>query len=75
MGTFGANVAEVREIACGFPAAGHRKKGKVAEVRVVVAGDRKFFLQGAGTQPLQTYVDRRQAEVAEWVDLRPVCEI
>ena len=33
---------------------------KVASVRV---------LQGAGTQPLQTYIDRRQATVAEWVDL------
>ena len=28
--------------------------------------------QGAGAQPLRTYLDRRQATVAEWVVLRPI---
>ena len=38
-----------------------------------VASDR--VLQGAGTQPLQTYIGRRQATVAEWVALRPIFEV
>ena len=29
-------------------------------------------LQGAGTQPLQTYIGRRQAIVEEWVALWPI---
>ena len=33
------------------------------------------FLQGAGTQPLQTYVDMIQATVVEWVALRPVFDV
>ena len=33
------------------------------------------MLQGAGTQPLQTYLDRRQATVAEWVALRPTFNV
>ena len=32
-------------------------------------------LQGAGTQPLQTYLDRRYATVAEWVALRPIFDV
>ena len=28
--------------------------------------------QEAGTQPLQTYIYRRQANVEEWVDLRAI---
>ena len=32
-------------------------------------------LQGAGTQSLRTYVDRRQATVAEWVALRPIFDV
>ena len=31
-------------------------------------------LQGAGTQPLKTYLDRMQAKVAEWVALRTILE-
>ena len=38
-----------------------------------VVADR--VIQGAGTQPLQTYLDRRQATVAEWVELRPIFEV
>ena len=33
------------------------------------------MLQGAGTQPLQTYLDRRQATVDKWVALRPFLEV
>ena len=32
----------------------------------------KTVLQRAGTQPLRTYLDRRQATVAEWVALRSI---
>ena len=32
-------------------------------------------LQGTGTQPLQTYLDRRQTTVAERVALRPILEV
>ena len=32
-------------------------------------------IQGAGTQPLQTYINRRQATVAKSVDLRPTFEV
>ena len=32
-------------------------------------------LQGAGTQSLRTYVDRRQATVADWLALRPIFDI
>ena len=32
-------------------------------------------IQGAETQPLQTYLDRMQATVAKWVALRPIFDI
>ena len=32
-------------------------------------------LEKAGTQPLGTYMDMRQATVAEWVKLRPILEV
>ena len=32
-------------------------------------------LQEAGTQPLQTYLDRRKATVAELVALRPIFDV
>ena len=35
----------------------------------------KKFLQGAGTQPLRKYLDRRQATVSEWVSLRPIFDV
>ena len=35
----------------------------------------KSVLQRAGTQSLQTYVDRGQATVPEWVDLRPMFDV
>ena len=35
----------------------------------------KVVLQGAGTQPLRTYVDRLQAIVAEWVVLWPIFNV
>ena len=38
-----------------------------------VAADR--VLQGSGTQPLQTYLDRSQTKVVEWVTLRPIFEV
>ena len=38
-----------------------------------VASER--VLQGAGTQPLKTYIDRRQVTVAEWVALRRIFEV
>ena len=75
MGDFGANVAEVRGSACGFPTAGHKKKYKAAEGRVMVEGDEKKVLQGAGTHPLRTYMYWRQAKVAEWVALRPIFDV
>ena len=34
-----------------------------------------IVLQGAGTQPILTYIGRRQATVAEWVALRPNFEL
>ena len=34
-----------------------------------MAADR--VLQRVGTQPLQTYLDRRKVTVADWVALRP----
>ena len=33
------------------------------------------LLQGAGNQPLQTYIDRRQMPVTEWVIFRPIFEV
>ena len=32
-------------------------------------------LEKSGTQPLGTYIDRRQATVAEWLALRPILEV
>ena len=29
----------------------------------------------AGTKPLREYINKRQATVAEWVDLRPIFEV
>ena len=31
--------------------------------------------QGAGTKTLRTYVDRKQAKLAEWVDTRPIFDV
>ena len=33
------------------------------------------MLQAEGTKPLQYYINRRQATVAEWVALRPILEV
>ena len=41
----------------------------------MAAGDVKTVLQGSGTQTLQTYVDRRQATVEEWVALRAIFDV
>ena len=60
MGGIGANVVDVIGSACGFPSTGNKVKGKAAEVRVVAEVIRKKVLQGAGAQPLRTYLDRRQ---------------
>ena len=38
-----------------------------------VASDR--VLQGEGTQPIHTYIYRRQVKVVEWVALRPIFEV
>ena len=38
-----------------------------------VASDR--VLQGEGTQPIHTYIYRRQVKVLEWVALRPIFEL
>ena len=35
----------------------------------------KTFLEVAETQPLRTYVDRRQATVADWVALRYIFDV
>ena len=32
-------------------------------------------LQGAGTQTIRTYVDRRQVTVAEWMSIRPIFDL
>ena len=59
MGDYVTNYGDIRGSACGFPAAGHR--GHATDRRDVswkqVTG--KAVLQGAWTQPLQKYVDRR----------------
>ena len=47
MGDFGANGAEVRGRACGFPVADHKEKVKAAEGRVVVTGDGKNSTSGS----------------------------
>ena len=67
MDDFGANVADVRGRVCGFPVAVHKKKAKGLNYGSWKQVTAKTFLQGAGTQPLRAYVDRRQATVAEWV--------
>ena len=33
------------------------------------------MLQEAGTQPLHTYIEKRQVEVAEWLDLWNIFEV
>ena len=48
MGDFVANLAEFIVSACGFPAVGHKVKGKEAEGRVVTAGDGKNSPSGRG---------------------------
>ena len=32
-------------------------------------------IQEAGTKPLHEYINKRQAAVADWVDLRPILEV
>ena len=75
MRAFGTNYAEVRGGACGFPVPGHRKKENLLRDRSWRQVSAKKVLQGAGTQPFQTYMDRIQATVAEWVDLWPIFDI
>ena len=35
----------------------------------------KKIIQGSGTQPIQTYLDRRQATLTEWGDLRTIFDV
>ena len=35
----------------------------------------EMVLEKAGTQSLGTYIERRQATMAEWVALRPILEV
>ena len=72
MGDFGINDAEVGGSACGFPVAGHKKKAKRLRYGSWRRVMENIVLQGAGTKPIQTYVDRRQATVSEWVALRNI---
>ena len=48
IGNFGTNDAEVRGIACGFPAAGHKKTGNKAERWVLAEGDGRNSPTGIG---------------------------
>ena len=72
MGDFGANGAEVRGSACGFLVEDHKKKEKWLRYGSWRHFTEKKSLHRAGTQPLQTYVDKRQASVAGWVSLQPI---
>ena len=51
MGDFGTNCAEIRGSSCGFPAAGHNKKVKASEGRVLLAGEGKKIPPGSGDTP------------------------
>ena len=75
MGDIGANGTEVRGSACGFPAIDKNSKSKRLRDGSWRKATAKKVLQRADTQPLQTYVDRRQATVSEWVALRPIFDI
>ena len=68
MGVVGANGSDA-------PGIGDEVEGKRLRdsSRRKVAGNK--VLQGAGAQPLQTYLDRRQATVEEWVALRRIFDV
>ena len=71
VGVVGANGKEAIGILCGVPYTGDKVEGKILRdgLRRKVSSNK--ILQGAGTQPLQTYLGMRQATVVEWVALRP----
>ena len=73
VGVVGANGAEAGGSSCGIPETVNKVKVKEAEGSI--RGGRwqqKNKIQEAGRQTLQTYFERRQAVVVEWVDLQSV---
>ena len=41
----------------------------------MVEGGGRKHASGSGEKPLKTYIDKRQATVEEWVDLRHIFEV
>ena len=66
LGVVSANGVKAWWSSCGVPEIGENFEGKKAEGRLVAEGGGEKVLQGVGKQPLQTYLDRRQAKLAEW---------
>ena len=75
MGVVSANGVKAWWSSCGVPEIGENFEGKKAEGRLVAEGGGEKVLQGVGKQPLQTYLDRRQAKLAEWVVLWPIFDV
>ena len=71
MGVVGPNCAEARGSPCGVPETGNKVEGKKSEGQFVA----EKVLQGVRIQPLQIYLDRSQATVAEWVTVRPILDV
>ena len=52
-----------------------KSKTKLLRDELWQKSEAKKVLQGVDTQPLQTYLEKRQAIVAEWVVLRPIFDV
>ena len=51
------------------------QKSKLQRNRTCRSAAAKIVLKEAVTQALGAYIDKRQATVAEWMELRPILEV
>ena len=75
MGADGINDAKSRGHTHGIPTAGDREEGKKDRGRDLAQGGIGKYAAGGEKKTLMDYINKRQATVAEWVDLRPIFEV
>ena len=63
---------KLKSVHVGFLRQVTRKKARREMCSSSRREDPDSVLQEAGTQPLQTYIDRRKMAMAEWMALRPI---
>ena len=68
-------VHRLEEVYMGFLRQVTKSKEKRLRDRLWWKAASNKVIQGVETQPLQTYLNRRQVTVTEWVALRPIFDV